>query len=135
MSHRSPQIGLDQVDDLGDGRGKALDQQLEIHENGADPGAGQQVVHVVVGPGEVNHLGLQFVVDRGLVTADGVKPIKAVNGSHHLIADPNQKIGHISTDRPAVVDSENNGLVCPIARYYGCIIVHTCCYRNPVKKT
>ena len=36
-----------------------------IHKDGADAGARQQVVHVVVGPRQIRHFGLQFGVDRG----------------------------------------------------------------------
>ena len=35
-----------------------------------DAGAGQQVVHVVVGPRQIGHLGLQFGVDRGQLLVD-----------------------------------------------------------------
>ena len=45
-------------------------RSLMIHKDGGDAGAGQQVVHVVVGPRQIGHLGLQFGVDRGQFLVD-----------------------------------------------------------------
>ncbi len=41
-----------------------------IHEYGADAGTGQQIVHVIVGPRQVGHLGLQFGVDSRELLVD-----------------------------------------------------------------
>ncbi len=70
MAHRPPHVGRDQVDHLGDGGGEALDAQLMVHKDGAYARAGQQVVHVVVGPRQIGHFGLQFSVDRGQFLVD-----------------------------------------------------------------
>ena len=70
VAHGPPDVAQDQVDDLGGGGGEAQDAQLMVHKDGGDAGAGQQVVHVVVGPRQVRHLGLQFGVDRGQFLID-----------------------------------------------------------------
>ena len=64
MAHRPPHVRLDQVDQLGDGGGEASDAHLLVHKDGAHAGAGQEVVHVVVGLGEFEDLLLQLGVDR-----------------------------------------------------------------------
>ena len=63
MGHRSPHIASDQVEHLGHGRGEARNVQLIIHKEGADPRAGQQVVHVIVGERKIGNLDLQFGID------------------------------------------------------------------------
>ena len=65
VAHGPTHIREDQVDNHAGGGGESQDTQLMIHKNGGDARAGQEVVHVVVGPGQIGHLGLQFVVDRG----------------------------------------------------------------------
>ena len=70
LTHGPPHVALDQVDHLGDGRGESLDAQLMVHKDGAHARARQQVVHVVVGPRQIGHLGLQFGVDRGQFLVD-----------------------------------------------------------------
>ncbi len=70
MAHRPTDIAGDQVDDTGCGRGKTQDVQAVIDKDGGDAGAGQQIVHVVVGPRQVAHLVLQFGVDRGEFLVD-----------------------------------------------------------------
>ena len=52
------------------GRGEAQDAQLVVDEDRGDAGAGQQVVHVVVGAGQIGHLGVQFGVDGGQFLVD-----------------------------------------------------------------
>jgi len=70
MADGPPHVAQDQVDDPGSGGGEAQDAQLKVDENGADAGAGQQVVHVVVGPRQVVHFCVQFGVDRGQFLVD-----------------------------------------------------------------
>ncbi len=70
VAHGPPHVARDQVDDLRGGGGEAQDAQLMVHKDGADAGAGQQVVHVVVGPRQIGHLGLQLGVDRGQFLVD-----------------------------------------------------------------
>jgi hypothetical protein len=41
-----------------------------VHKHGGNAGAGQQVVHVVVGARQIVHLGLQLGVDRGQLLVD-----------------------------------------------------------------
>jgi hypothetical protein len=53
VPHGPADVALDQVDDLGGGGGETQDAQLVIHKDRGDAGAGQQVVHVVVGPDQV----------------------------------------------------------------------------------
>ena len=43
---------------------------MKIHEHRADAGAGEQVVHVIVGARQVEHLRLQLGVDRGQFLVD-----------------------------------------------------------------
>ena len=64
MRQGAAHVAEDEVDDAAGGRGEAHDAQLVIDENGADVGAGQQVVHVIVGPREAEDFGLEFGVDR-----------------------------------------------------------------------
>ena len=64
MSHRSPDVAQDQIDDpSGSGR-EAQDAQLMIHKDRGDARASEQVVHVVVGARQIHHLRLKLGVDR-----------------------------------------------------------------------
>ena len=65
MGHGAPHIVGNQVDDGAGRGGKAEDAQVQVHEDRADARARQQVVHVVAGPGQIHHLGLQLPVDGG----------------------------------------------------------------------
>src|ERR1039458_9780681 len=70
MGHGPPHVAQDQFDDPGGGGGEAQDAKLIIHKDGGDARAGQQVVHVVVGPRQIRHIVLQFDVDRGQFLVD-----------------------------------------------------------------
>ena len=70
VAHRAAHVAQDQIDDLGGSRREAQDTQVVVYEHGANAGAGQQVVHVVVGAGQVGHFGLQLGVDRGHLFVD-----------------------------------------------------------------
>ena len=64
VTHRSPDIALNQINHLGDRRCKPQDAQLLVHKHRADPGPAQQIVHVVVQPRQIRHLGLQLGIHR-----------------------------------------------------------------------
>ena len=48
-------------------------RSLMVEEEGADSRAGEQVVHVVVGPRKVGHLGLELAVDGAQLLVDGLQ--------------------------------------------------------------
>ena len=63
----------DQVEQLGGGRSEPLDAQLPVQEQGADLGAGQQVVDVVVDLGEFVDLVVEFGVHRHQLFIGGLE--------------------------------------------------------------
>src|ERR1039457_2572216 len=83
MGHGPPHVAQDQVDDPGGGGGEAQDAKLIIHKDGGDARAGQQVVHVVVGPRQIRHIVLQFDVDRGQFLVDRLQFF--LGGLHLLV--------------------------------------------------
>jgi hypothetical protein len=70
VAHRPPHVGRNQVDDFGRRGGETQDAPLVVDKHRGNAGAGQQVVHVVVGAGQVGHLGVQLGVDRGQLLVD-----------------------------------------------------------------
>ena len=70
VSHGAADIAEDEVDDAAGRRREPHDAQLVVDENGADAGAGQQVVHVVVDLREAEYFGLEFGVDRAELLVD-----------------------------------------------------------------
>ena len=70
VAHRAPHVGHDQVDDLSNSGGEALDAQVMVHKDCADARAGQQVVHVVVGSRQIGYLVLQLGIDCGQFFVD-----------------------------------------------------------------
>ena len=70
MRHGTPDVAEDEVDHGAGRRGETHDAQLVVDEHRADAGAGQQVVHVVVGLREAEHFALQFGVDRAELLVD-----------------------------------------------------------------
>ena len=70
VGNRAANITQDQVDDLCGRRREAQNAQLLVHKHSRDAGAGQQVVHVVVGARKIRHLALQLGVDGGQLFVD-----------------------------------------------------------------
>ena len=72
VRHRPANVYRHEVNDLrGLGR-EAQDVQLRVNKYRGNVGAGQQVVHVIVGTRQLGHLGLQLGVDRGQLFVDGL---------------------------------------------------------------
>ena len=70
VAERPSDVGRDEVHDLGDRGGEALDAQLLVDEQRADAGAGEHVVHVVVGARQLVDLLLQLAVDGDQLLVD-----------------------------------------------------------------
>ncbi len=63
MPNRPPDVALNQIDDPDGGRGKTKNTQTVVYKDSGDLGSGQQVVHIVIGLGQIGHLGLQLGID------------------------------------------------------------------------
>ena len=57
-------VARDQLEDLVRAGGEAPDMEFVVQKQGGDVRAVEQVLHVVVGPRQLVHLGLQLGVDR-----------------------------------------------------------------------
>ena len=84
VRHLPADIAIDQVNERRRRGRETQNAQLGVQKHRRNTGAGQQVVHVVVGAGQVLHLGVQFVVHRGQLFVQGLQLF--LGGFHFLVS-------------------------------------------------